>query len=63
MKKANKNKETITMGIAIVAMGIIFSTTLGDSVGYVGFTLIGLGVVVMGIGLARRKKEKEEENS
>lgn len=55
-------KRYIFLSIILTSLGVIFSTTLNDSVVSIGTVFIALGAFFLIAGMAKKKKEKEEND-
>lgn len=51
------------MGIAIIAMGIVFSTTQKEQVEPLGNVLVAVGGLLVFIGISKKKKEEKERDN
>ncbi len=58
-------KRTLFMGIILIALRVVFSTTLSEKAGSLGIVFIATGGLLFIIGMSRKKeenKEKEKDN-
>ena len=60
--KLKKSQRIIFMGIIIIALGIVLSTTLAEKVGAIGTVLIAVGGLFFIAGMSRKKQEEEIES-
>jgi galactitol-specific phosphotransferase system IIC component len=51
-------RKYIFLGIIIISLGIVFSTTLQDSIKSLGTVLIAVGGLFFIIGMSKKNKEK-----
>jgi galactitol-specific phosphotransferase system IIC component len=52
-------RRYLFIAIVFVALGITFSTTLGDSLNSLGTVCIAVGGLFLIIGLSKKRKEEE----
>lgn len=55
-------RRFIFIGITIIALGIVFTTTLKDTVGSLGTVLVAVGGLFFIIGMSKKRKETEKDN-
>lgn len=60
--KLKKSERILLFGIIIIALGVVFSTTLSDKVGVLGTVFIAIGGLFFISGMSRKKKEEEIES-
>jgi len=56
-------KKLILFGIIIIAMGIVFSSTLEDISESLGTVLIAVGGLFLIIGMSKKRTEEEQNKS
>jgi drug/metabolite transporter superfamily protein YnfA len=61
-KKLEKYRKYIFAGIIIIALGIILSTTMAETMGSAGIVLIAIGGLFFIIGMSMRRKIDEGKN-
>jgi hypothetical protein len=54
-------RKIILMGILIIALGVVFSTTLADSIGSIGTVFIAVGGLFFIIGMKKKRDSDEAE--
>lgn len=54
-------RKFIFIGIIVIALGITFTTMLGDTVGSLGIVFIAVGGLFFIIGMSKKQKEAEQE--
>ena len=54
----SRNRRMLFFSITLVALGVIFSTTLSESFGALGTVFIAVGGLFFIIAMANRKKEQ-----
>ena len=52
-------RRALLFGIILIALGIVFNTTLASSAGSLGTVLIAVGGLFFIIGMARKRKTEE----
>jgi len=60
--KLETYKRFIFIGIIIIALGITFSTTFKESIGFLGIVFIAVGGLFFIIGMKKKRKEDERNN-
>ena len=55
-------KRYFYMATVIIALGVIFSTTLRDAVGSLGSVFIAIGALLFIVALSKKRKEAEQKN-
>jgi len=53
-------KRIFFLGLIVIALGVIFSTTMSDRLGSLGIVFIAIGVLLFIASMSRRKKEEAE---
>ena len=53
-------KRTLFMGIILIALRVVFSTTLSEKAGSLGIVFIATGGLLFIIGMSRKKEENKE---
>ena len=53
-------KRIFFMGLIVIALGIIFSTTLSDKLGSLGIVFIAIGGLLFIASMSRKKKQEAE---
>ncbi len=53
-------KRILFIGIIVIALGVIFSTTLSDKLGSLGIVFIAIGGLLFIASTSRKKKEEDE---
>jgi len=53
-------KRILFVGLIVIALGIIFSTTLNDKLGSLGIVFIAIGGLLFIASMSRKKKEEDE---
>jgi len=53
-------KRILFIGIIVIALGVIFSTTLSDKLGSLGTVFIAIGGLLFIASMSRKKKEEGE---
>ena len=53
-------KRILFMGIIVIALGVIFTSTLKDTLGSLAVVFIGIGGLFSIAGMSRKKKEEDE---
>ncbi|TNE59394.1 MAG: hypothetical protein EP344_08575 [Bacteroidetes bacterium] len=57
---SNSNyRRPLFLGIILIALGIVFNTTLASSAGSLGTVLIAVGGLFFIIGMTRKRKAEE----
>jgi hypothetical protein len=56
-KPIDRSKRLFFLGIFIIAMGVVFSTTLSSQTGALGTVMIAIGSLFFIIAMARRKQD------
>ncbi|WP_228853497.1 hypothetical protein [Aegicerativicinus sediminis] len=56
-KKLEPYKRYIFLGIIFIALGVSFSTSLGDETGSLGTVFIAVGGLFFIIGMSKKRKE------
>jgi len=54
--RSEKYNNFIFIGMVIIALGIVFSTTLQDTVGSLGTLLIAVGGLFLIIGMSKKRR-------
>ncbi len=52
-------KRIFFIGLIVIALGVIFSTTLSDRLGSLGIVFIATGGLVFITSMSRKKKEED----
>ena len=55
-------KRIFFIGLIVIALGVIFSTTLSDKLGSLGIVFIAIGGLLFIASMSRKKKEEDEAN-
>ncbi|RPG35678.1 hypothetical protein [Flagellimonas sp.] len=63
MEKKETYRKYIFMGIVIIALGIVFSTTLKGNVESLGNVLVAVGGLLFIVGMSKKKKEEKERDN
>ncbi len=63
MKKREEYRKYIYMGIVVISLGIVFSTTLKDNVEPLGNVLVAVGGLLFIVGMSKKKKEEKERDN
>ena len=63
MEKKETYRKYIFMGIVIIALGIVFSTTLKGNVKSLGNVLVAVGGLLFIVGMSKKKKEEKERDN
>ncbi len=53
-------KRILFIGIIVIALGVIFSTTLSDTLGSLGIVFIAIGGLLFIASMSRKKKEEND---
>ena len=53
-------KRILFIGIIVIAFGVIFSTTLSDTLGSLGIVFAAIGGLLFIASMSRKKKEEDE---
>ena len=53
-------KRIFFVGLIVIALGVIFSTTLSDKLGSLGIVFIAAGGLLFIASMSRKKKEEAE---
>ncbi len=53
-------KRILFIGIIVIALGVIFLTTLSDKLGSLGIVFIAIGGLLFIASMSRKKKEEDE---
>ncbi len=53
-------KRIFFIGLIVIVLGIIFSTTLSDKLGSLGIVFIAIGGLLFIASMSRKKKEEDE---
>ena len=53
-------KRIFFIGLIVIALGVIFSTTLSDKLGSLGIVSIAIGGLLFIASMSRKKKEEDE---
>ena len=53
-------KRIFFIGLIVIALGVIFSTTLSDTLGSLGIVFIAIGGLLFIASMSRKKKEEDE---
>lgn len=48
------------IGLIVIALGVIFSTTLSDTLGPLGIVFIAIGGLLFIASMSRKRKEEDE---
>jgi len=59
-KEAENYRRYIFIGIIIIALGTVFTTTLKDTFGSLGIVLVAVGALFFIIGMNKKRKEDGE---
>ena len=54
-------RRTLFIGMIVIALGIVLSTTLGEKVGSIGIVIIAIGGLLFIIGMTRKKREDADK--
>ncbi|MER3318270.1 MAG: hypothetical protein RIB79_08255 [Allomuricauda sp.] len=63
MKKREEYRKYIFMGIVVISLGIVFSTTLRGNVESLGNVLVAVGGLLFIVGMSKKKKEEKERDN
>lgn len=55
-------KRILFMGIIVISLGVILSTTLSDKLGSLGIVFIAIGGLLFIASMSRKKKEEDAAN-
>jgi hypothetical protein len=55
-------KRIFLVGLIVIALGVIFSTTLRDTLGPLGIVFIAIGGLLFIASMSRKRKEEDEAN-
>ena len=53
-------KRIFFIGLIVIALGVIFSTTLSDKLGSLGIVFIAIGGLLFIASMSRKRKEEDE---
>lgn len=53
-------KRIFLIGLIVIALGVIFSTTLSDKLGSLGIVFIAIGGLLFITSMSRKKKEEDK---
>ena len=53
-------KRILFIGLIVIALGVIFSTTLSEKVGSLAFVFAAIGGLLFIASMSRKKKEEDE---
>lgn len=53
-------KRIFLIGLIVIALGVIFSTTLSDKLGSLGIVFIAIGGLLFIASMSRKKKEEDK---
>jgi len=53
-------KRIFFIGLIVIALGVIFSTTLSDRLGSLGIVFIAIGGLLFIASMSRKKKEEDK---
>ena len=62
-KNLERYRKFIFMGMIIIALGVIFSTTMKDTIGTLGTVFIAVGGLFFIFGMSKKRKEVEEKEN
>ncbi len=54
-------KRTLYIGMIVIALGIVFKTTLSENLGSIGIVVIALGGLLFIVGMIRKKREDADK--
>lgn len=54
-------RRTLYIGMIMIALGIVFTTTLSEKVGSVGIVFIAIGGLLFIVGMTRKKREDADK--
>jgi len=54
-------RRTLFIGMIVIALGIVLSTTLSEKVGSLGIVFIAIGGLLFIIGMTRKKREDADK--
>jgi hypothetical protein len=55
-------KRTIYVAIIVIAFGVLFSTTMSDSLGGIGTVFIAIGGLLFIVGMNNKRTEDQNKN-
>ena len=61
-KDIENYRRYIFIGIIIIVLGIVFTTTLKDTAGSLGTVFVAVGGLFFIIGMSEKRKESERNN-
>lgn len=54
-------KRIFFIGLIVIALGVIFSTTLSETLGSLGIVFIAIGGLLFIASMSRKKKEEKDK--
>lgn len=60
MKKLAEYQKFIYLGIVVIALGIVFTTSLRETAGYFGNVLVAIGGLFFIIGMSKKKRSEKD---
>lgn len=60
-QRIKQYKRFIFLGITIIALGVVFNTSLKDTAATLGTVLIAVGGLFFIIGMSKKRKEDEAQ--
>ena len=56
----SESKKYIYFGLIVISLGVIYNTTLTDTMGSIGMVFMALGILFFIVGMRKRKQEQED---
>ncbi len=60
MKKREEYRKYIYMGIVVITLGVVFSTTLKGNIESLGNVLVAVGGLLFIVGMSKKKREERD---
>jgi predicted membrane channel-forming protein YqfA (hemolysin III family) len=60
MKKLAEYQKFIYLGIVVIALGIVFTTSLRETAGYFGNVLVAIGGLLFIVGMSKKKRSEKD---
>ena len=57
----SESKKYIYFGLIVISLGVIYNTTLTDTVGSIGMIFMALGILFFIVGMRKRKQEQQDD--
>jgi hypothetical protein len=57
----SESKKYIFFGLIVISLGVIYNTTLTDTMGSIGMVFMALGGLFFIVGMRKRKQELQDK--